>query len=1342
MNLKSIYFRFKYLCISCIILISNVIYAQSFERIETIAGFGVLEENNGVAVADYDGDLDLDVFVVAKGKEKIGREKSYSKLFRNNNNGSFTDVTVEAGLVNLFIGDEDVIESNGVDGFKMNVSWGDFNNDGFPDIFFTYVNKIQLFQNLGDGTFTEVTEAVGINSENGCFNTGATWVDYNNDSFLDVFICNWGNCNGNILYKNNGNGTFQNVSELISLADTTIASFAMLPFDVNNDGWLDFYVTNDFTKPNSLFINQNGGGFREQAADFGLDSKMDDMGISRSDFDNDGDFDLFITGISENALLENDGSNHFFENSNQYNITETGWGWGNTFADFDLDGDEDLFIVNGFKLGLPEQNAYFKNLFVEGDKGFLNNTNQLGFSEMTRSVEPLDFDYDNDGDLDLFVSNADQNSFFYENKIISANEFSELNWVKISLQGTISNRDAIGATVSVTTNKGTYTKYYSGVGYLSQSLKPVHFGLNTASTVDELKIIWPSGLIEKYNNIDVNVTIKAIEGNGIEILNMEPSVKIKGCIDPNSCNYNPLATFSDNSCQYLPSKNIIGPTISGFNKVDSYSYSLNENASAIWTVEGGHIVNGQGTSTIKVKWGVNELGTIKVLEKDSKCQSEVTSIDVALRVSEIPENVSIARIWNEALLEAIRKDFARPTVHARNLFHTSVVLYDSWAIYDSKAKPYLMGNTVNNFESTLNEFTPNENIDEARKKTMSFAAYRLLVHRFKDSPGAEQSLARFELIMNQLDYNTSDTSVNYESGNAAALGNYIAETMINYGALDGSNEANDYQNTFYETVNPPINLSLRNEETGLENPNRWQPLSFNTFIDQSGNLIPGATPSFLSPEWGKVLPFALSENDKNIFNRDGNAFEVYHNPESPPQLNLNSANNSSDLYKWNFSLVGIWSSHLDPSDGVIWDISPKTIGNIDINLIPKSYSNYASFYNEFEGGDISKGHNLNPSTQKAYKEQLVPRADYARVLAEFWADGPDSETPPGHWFTILNYVSDHDSFERKFNGKGDMLSPLEWDVKSYFILSGAMHDAAVTAWGIKGWHDYLRPISAIRYMCELGQSSNPSLDNYHVAGIPLVDGFVEIIENGDDLSGTNNENVGRIKVYAWKGHDFINDSNTDVAGVGWILGQNWWPYQRPSFVTPPFAGFVSGHSTFSRAAAEVMTLITGDEFFPGGMGEFVAKKNDFLVFEKGPSVDVKLQWATYRDASDQSSLSRIWGGIHPPVDDLPGRLIGEKIGIEAYNFAIPYFNSIENITELSEIVVYPNPSVEGTVYVSNTTALDNFSLYDLNGKILSFSEISFNEIIGVTKLSLPNYITAGIYILKVTDKSKLIFVKK
>jgi hypothetical protein len=253
-------------------------------------------------------------------------------------------------------------------------------------------------------------------------------------------------------------------------------------------------------------------------------------------------------------------------------------------------------------------------------------------------------------------------------------------------------------------------------------------------------------------------------------------------------------------------------------------------------------------------------------------------------------------------------------------------------------------------------------------------------------------------------------------------------------------------------------------------------------------------------------------------------------------------------------------------------------------------------------------------------------------------------------------VTKHPLLERRWGGTGPELGPLEWDVKGYFAIGGAMHDVAICAWGIKGWYDSIRPVSAIRAMADRGQSSDPSGPSYDPDGMPLVPGHIELIQAGDPLAGANNENVGKIKVYAWRGPTYVTNPATEQSHAGWILGSEWWPYQRPTFVTPPFPGYISGHSTYSRAAAEVLTAITGDEYFPGGMSQFEIRKNEFLVFEEGPSVDLTFQWATYRDAAEQSSLSRIWGGIHPPVDDIPGRVIGAKIGNEAFALASDYYD--------------------------------------------------------------------------------------
>jgi hypothetical protein len=608
------------------------------------------------------------------------------------------------------------------------------------------------------------------------------------------------------------------------------------------------------------------------------------------------------------------------------------------------------------------------------------------------------------------------------------------------------------------------------------------------------------------------------------------------------------------------------------------------------------------------------------------------------------ESKSSARNWNEALLSAIRLDLARPTVHARNLFHSSALMYDVWAVYDDSADTFFLGKSVGGFtcefstEQRAQLRSASLDVEADRNKAIAYGMYRLLSHRFAASPGAIASLERFNALIKAQGYDETFSSRDFSRGSAAALGLYLADCVIDFGMQDGSNEANGYRDFSYQ----PVNLAFDPVDpgaAGLIDPNRWQPLDLAVSIDQSGNAL-GSQQSFLSAEWGQVVSFSLSPDDLVLYERDGFFYPVYHDPGMPALLR--GADSMPQEYQWTHSLVALWSSHLDPDDGVVWDISPGTIGNTE--GLPITIPAMREFFNALDGGVRERGHALNPHTGAPYEAQLVPRGDYTRVLAEFWADGPDSETPPGHWFTIANQaVNDHPEFERRYQGHGEALPELEWDVKLYFTLGAAMHDAAIAAWGAKGWYDYIRPISAIRFMATQGQSSDPSLPTYHPEGLPLVEGRIALVEEGDELAGEGSEHVGKIKLFVWRGPGFIRDSRRDTAGVGWILAENWWPYQRPTFVTPPFAGYVSGHSTFSRAAAEVLSSLTGDEFFPGGMAQFVARKDDFLVFERGPSVDVVLQWATFRDASDQTSLSRIWGGIHPPVDDIPGRLLGIRV---------------------------------------------------------------------------------------------------
>ncbi|MBT8244051.1 MAG: T9SS type A sorting domain-containing protein [Winogradskyella sp.] len=1318
--------------------------AQTFNRVEEIVGLGILEENNGVAVADYDGDNDLDIFVVAKSPDDENSPKTLSRLFRNNNDGSFTDVTALAGFTDLLLPAEAGANFEGLDGQKNGASWGDYNNDGFPDLFLTYSFKVQLWRNLGNGTFVNITSISGFDDLSSCRNMGATWFDYDNDGLLDIYINDWNTCGTNQLYRNNGNNTFTNVTTTSGIeVSSGLASYTALPFDFNSDGDLDLLAPHYLQQSNDLFIN-SAGTFLNQASTYGVNTAIGETGITVGDYNGDGFFDIFITGVDANALYTNDGDNTFTENASALGVGNSLWARGTRFSDFDLDGDEDLFIVNGFETATrgAESNFYFRNLISQANNTFEDASETLGLNEQTVSVEAIDFDYDNDGDIDLFVTNSNGKSFLYENTLLNFDDaLAEKNYFKLKLQGTTSNRDAIGTIVKLTTSTGTISRYHSGVGFLGQSIQALHFGLDDETIITSIEISWPSGLVETYDSVSttltINATFLAIEGSSISNLNIIPSQKMYGCTDPISCNYNPLATLEDGSCSYLPSQSIIGSTDVAYYSVETYSYAIASSSTANWHVEGGILLSGQGTNSINVLWEVEPQGAISVTETQNNCSSLTETINVTLSANDLPDNISISRLWNEILLSAIRGDFARPTIHARNLFHTSAAMFDVWAVYNSdKATPYLIGNTINGFTSSLDNFTSLESNEESIKKAISYAMYRLMSYRFQNSPGAQANQDRMDILMSSLGYDTTITSLNYTSGDAAEFGNYVAQTIIDYGLQDGSREATGFDNAYYEPINQPYGLEFA-DNPPMVDPNRWQPLGLDIFIDQGGNVVDGNVPEFLSPEWGNVKGFALKEQDATIFTRDGNNYKVYHDPQAPPMLNATTEDTESEQYKWGFSMVSVWQSHMDPADGVMIDISPGAIGNTDIENFPTDAADYPLFYDFFNGGDIiGTGHAVNPVTSTAYSSNVVSRADYARVLAEFWADGPDSETPPGHWFTILNYVNDHPLFEKRFEGQGEILDALEWDVKAYFILGGAMHDSAIAAWSVKGWYDYVRPISAIRYMGD-EQAGND------INGFNLIPGYIEEVQAGDPLAGFFGQNVGKIKLFTWRGHDFINDPSTDTAGVGWILAEDWYPYQRPTFVTPPFAGYVSGHSTFSRAASEILTKLTGDPFFPGGVGEFVANKDEFLVFEKGPSQDVVLQWATYRDASDQTSLSRIWGGIHPPADDIPGRFIGQKVADETFAFALPYFEaSVDNQDEnILEQKIYPNPTSTQQFFITKTLAVDNIQIFDIRGRKIDVVNRDYDANSGITKITLNNA-ESGLYMLSVNGNSKMVVVSK
>ncbi|MFZ4784571.1 MAG: T9SS type A sorting domain-containing protein [Flavobacteriales bacterium] len=660
---------------------------------------------------------------------------------------------------------------------------------------------------------------------------------------------------------------------------------------------------------------------------------------------------------------------------------------------------------------------------------------------------------------------------------------------------------------------------------------------------------------------------------------------------------------------------------------------------------------------------------------------------------------SVAMRWSEVQLSCIRKDAARPTVQARNLYHSAIIMYDAWAAYDDDANTVFLGKTLGDFYCPFDGVMLNEDVQAAQEKALSYAMYRFLTDRYQPfaptpSGAPANNWVTFMSgyvngLMTELGYDPSITSTDYSDGDPAKFGNYLAMRMQEYGLQDGSNQQNNYANLYYQTVNG--NLFMEQPGNPLQyDGNRWQPLSLTTSLDQNGLPVANGSPA-LSAEWGRVTPFSLTEDQYQIFQRDGYDWKVYLDQGAPPMLDTTSAVErqwDEDFFRWGFAVVAIWHSFHDTADGVLKDISPNSIGNVDTDAFPVTFEEYKAFYNEFEGGEIGTGYDINPITGSPYAEQIVPRADYSRVLSEYWADGPNSETPPGHWFKNINSIITHPLFERRWEGQGDLIDALEFDVRSYLALGGAIHDVAVACWGEKGYYDSTRPVMAIRYMIDHGQCSDINAPNYDPAGIPLVPGYIEVVQEGDELAGANNENVGKVKLYTFRGPV----AATGMDGVGWILGERWWTFQRRTFVTPPFPGYYSGHSTYSRAAAEVLTRITGSEYYPGGLGEFVANPG-YLAASSGPSQTISLQWAKYADAADQCSLSRIYGGLHPPQDDIPGRRVGRIIGPQAFDYASSFMHGTPHITALTS-----NLDVINDAEVGNTlTVTANFSLMmDMN----------------------------------------------
>ena len=581
---------------------------------------------------------------------------------------------------------------------------------------------------------------------------------------------------------------------------------------------------------------------------------------------------------------------------------------------------------------------------------------------------------------------------------------------------------------------------------------------------------------------------------------------------------------------------------------------------------------------------------------------------------------SVARVWDERALAAIRVDTPHPPAQARNLFSLSICMWDAWAAYDTNGA---VGFVYHGKHTAAD-------VAAARNEAISFAAYRMLKERHAYSKTFSNTLVLDDAQMTALGYDTNNFSTN--TSTPAGVGNSVYAAVSAWFINDGARQTNGTQAAPYPdypipeggyvAYNNPMTTGLPG--TFVYDVNRWQPLAITNSVDQNGFPL-GPVQKYLGAQWLGERPFCLNRTNTSL---------PWINPGQQPRLGANADAQFRD------EVVDVIrkSGQLTPDDGVTMNISPGAFGNNSL------------------GANDGTGHPTNPVTGQPYATNVVKRGDFARVLAEFWADGPNSETPPGHWNTLANSVADNTNFVKRIGGIGPVVNDLEWDVKVYFALNGAVHDAGCTAWSLKRYYDGGRPISYIRYMGEVGQSTLTNGPYYHPYGLPLVSNVVELVTSNTAAPGGRHAGltVGRTVIYAWPGQP-ANITNQH-SGAKWFLPEIWMPYQKANFVTPAFPGYTSGHSTFSRSAAEVLTAITGSAYFPGGMGTFTAPSNTFLSFEQGPSQAVQLQWGTYYDAADQAGLSRLWGGIHVSVDDLTGRITGSQCGLAVWALAQKYFD--------------------------------------------------------------------------------------
>jgi len=480
----------------------------------------------GAAFLDYDNDGFIDIYtcsgtwVEGFSKSKKPKKLPENHLYRNQQDGTFVDVTKKAGV--------------GGPWYSMGITVGDFNNDGYPDIYVSNYGPNTLYKNNGNGTFTNVTKRAKVGGGMEC-SVGAVWLDFDNDGHLDLYVGNYLNFDPeykyyyapdgfpgplaydsqpDMLYHNLGDGTFEDVTEKMGIIDLDGRAMGVGAADYDEDGFVDIYVANDHTV-NYLWHNDEGKGFTDRGTMSGTGFSQAgeatvSMSVDFADYNGDELLDMFISDDNYCSLYENLGNGLFSDKSYVSGISVASGqfvGWSSSFIDYDNDSDADIFKTNGeLKHMYGQEDQLFENV---GEGKFKDVSVERGqfFKEEYVGRGACLGDYDNDGDIDIFIVNLDSQSMFLRN-----NKGNQHNWIILNLVGNTSNKDGIGSRIKLTSGgKVQIAQKKSTTGYLSQNDSRLHFGLMENDIVEKIEIKWPSGKLQVLENVKINQILKIVE---------------------------------------------------------------------------------------------------------------------------------------------------------------------------------------------------------------------------------------------------------------------------------------------------------------------------------------------------------------------------------------------------------------------------------------------------------------------------------------------------------------------------------------------------------------------------------------------------------------------------------------------------------------------------------------------------------------------------------------------------------------------------------------------------------------------------------------------------------------